>query len=736
MFRATSESGPTRPRRLFTISLFLLLVAGLLFARPALAQNSGIFGFVSDAQGRAIGGAVVRPLSGPTPSAGVTTNTSGAYTLSGLAPGQYTFSVTKAGFLETTGTLTLFADETTRVDFTLATDTSTGGILQGHVYRVETGQLVPGAVVQAIGNTGGSFSTQSDASGFYRFANLTPGTFRVTASRAGLVTLTRSALTVRASTTTVADMNLRTNAAQLGVIQGTLLDASGNPVAGAQVKAVSGASQGLANISDGTGFYRLSGLLPDTYVLRVTVDGFLTRTSGGIAVGAGQTTTANIVLQSSSGATSSFEGFVFDISGSPIQGARVEIVDGPVVGGFSITDSTGFYRLTNLPAGTYSLAAAASGYTASQQVVLLGSGVSRRFDFKLQPSGNGDLGGITGQVTDSDGAGIAAVQVLISSGPAAGEVSTTDANGRYVLRNLQTGTYSVTFQNDEFGERTVTGIRVTAPTTTVVDVSLGDVSTGTGIAGNVTDTNGAVLSGVTVTVLQGSTVVTSGSTDAEGNYTFADLNAGTYSVRFTKTGYQSITRGSVQVTAGQLTTVDVQLTATQAQTGSITGTVTDNSGRAVAGATVDLLVQGSVSRATTTSSSGTFQFASVAAGSYGVRVTAGNLPPVTQTITVTAGQTTRVNFVVQPNSGAGSVGGQVRAPNGIPIMGAQVTIIRGPRVGQRVVTGKDGRFNFVGLTPGSYTLQFTAGGYRSVQRTVTVRAGNAPFLIVTLAKFQ
>lgn len=81
-----------------------------------------------------------------------------------------------------------------------------------------------------------------------------------------------------------------------------------------------------------------------------------------------------------------------------------------------------------------------------------------------------------------------------------------------------------------------------------------------GLTGNVTDTTGASLPGVTVEVrspaLQG---VRSGVTGTDGAYRFALLPPGTYEVRFALDGFAPEARNNVRIALGKDATVDVSL---------------------------------------------------------------------------------------------------------------------------------------------------------------------------------
>ncbi len=81
------------------------------------------------------------------------------------------------------------------------------------------------------------------------------------------------------------------------------------------------------------------------------------------------------------------------------------------------------------------------------------------------------------------------------------------------------------------------------------------------IVGRVTDESGAVLPGVTVTAtspaLQVQQVID--VTGAQGDYRLSPLPIGTYEVLYTLTGFQTIKRDSVRLTAGFVARLDIVL---------------------------------------------------------------------------------------------------------------------------------------------------------------------------------
>lgn len=97
------------------------------------------------------------------------------------------------------------------------------------------------------------------------------------------------------------------------------------------------------------------------------------------------------------------------------------------------------------------------------------------------------------------------------------------------------------------------------------------VTTG-GITGTVTDPNGAVVAGATVTATSADTnAVRETTTDGEGNYAFQLLPPGNYRIEATATGFQKVPAQAV-VNITQTTVVDIQLAVSGANVTEVTVT--------------------------------------------------------------------------------------------------------------------------------------------------------------------
>src|SRR3954470_2429486 len=103
--------------------------------------------------------------------------------------------------------------------------------------------------------------------------------------------------------------------------------------------------------------------------------------------------------------------------------------------------------------------------------------------------------------------------------------------------------------------------RLCAGLALVLMLPLGAAAQTSGIAGEVKDSSGAVLPGVTVEVASPALIekVRSAITDGAGRYSVTSLRTGTYSVTFTLPGFNTVKREGVELTSDFTATVNADL---------------------------------------------------------------------------------------------------------------------------------------------------------------------------------
>lgn len=137
--------------------------------------------------------------------------------------------------------------------------------------------------------------------------------------------------------------------------------------------------------------------------------------------------------------------------------------------------------------------------------------------------------------------------------------------------------------------------------------------------------------------------------------------------------------------------------------GTLEGTVADEAGEPIAGASVQ--VEGPTERTVTTDEAGAFSLG-VVGGDYTVTASAFGFEPATAETTVEPGGTATVALTLAAASSFAVSGTVTDAANGDPVAGATVSL--GSPI-ESVTTGEDGTYAFAEVPAGTYTLSVTAG---------------------------
>lgn len=325
----------------------------------------------------------------------------------------------------------------------------------------------------------------------------------------------------------------------------------------------------------------------------------------------------------------------------------------------------------------------------------------------------GGQGVISGAVRDGSGQGISGATVSTSNG---GYSTTTAGDGSYSL-TVASGIYNVTASATGYLSQTVNNVSVSPGQTVTQNFTL-YVQPGS-ISGYVRDSAGTAIPNASVSTNPGGYSTTSGT---DGSYVLSGVAPGAYTVTASKTGYLSQSQNA-SVNAGQTTTLNFSLVSNM---GTISGTVTNQSGAGIVGATVSTSTGG---YSTTTGSGGSFTLSNIPAGTYSVTASAIGYSSQTQNnITVTAGQTTTVNFSLTPNTGA--ISGYVKDAYNNGIVGATVATSTG---GYSTTTGAGGAYSLTNVVAGSYQVSASATGYGTQTLNASVSVGQTTTLNFTLS---
>ncbi len=311
---------------------------------------------------------------------------------------------------------------------------------------------------------------------------------------------------------------------------------------------------------------------------------------------------------------------------------------------------------------------------------------------------------------------------IIDGGDTTIATATTNASGLYLFTGVLAGNYLVDVVTAPAGTVLTTGSVDPKPVAlaggqTFLTADFGYRYNGS-IAGNVKEdidnnnTGDVNLSGVTISLFSGSTVVATTTTNASGNYSFTGLAGGNYTVQQTNLpGYVDVsdTQGAndslIAVTlpaSGNSTGnnfVDERL-------GSISGNVKEdidnnNTGDVnLSGVTISLLSGTTIVATTTTDASGNYSFTGVENGSYTVQQT--NLPgyldvsdsdggdPNSIAVTISAGSSSTGNDFIDRNLPTFDL--QITKDNGL------TEVIAGQLVTYTIVVKNTGPVEATGVT--------------------------------------
>jgi len=361
------------------------------------------------------------------------------------------------------------------------------------------------------------------------------------------------------------------------------------------------------------------------------------------------------------------------------------------------TDSNGYYTISGLAPGPYTITASASGYLSQSFVLFVYETGSNTLDFRL------DLPSVKGRVYDLSTPSVGIAEANVTGGK---KPVLTNSTGHYELLNLSNGAYTVAATAPGYTNESQL-VTVSAGVSTVADFGLSQVASGT-VSGTVTDSSTSQgLYQATVRVGRGS-FEKLGETDQNGEYTIENVPAWPFwTVDAYKTGYvaQSTTTA---VQPEQNSTLDFALTPF----GIINGTVRDQAtNQPIDGA----LVKADSGFVNTTDTNGYYTMF-VLAGAYDITASAPGYDSVEQSnVIVFEGKTTTRNFALETNPPGSIIGNVTDNITGKGIVNA--TVIADIC---NDTTDPDGNYTLSSLPAWTYIVTASASGYVDSSTKLTV----------------
>ncbi|MFA5858694.1 MAG: carboxypeptidase regulatory-like domain-containing protein [Elusimicrobiota bacterium] len=399
-------------------------------------------------------------------------------------------------------------------------------------------------------------------------------------------------------------------------------------------------------------------------------------------------------------------------------------------GSSMLASSGGVFAFNDLFAGSYSITAAAAGYTSSTTVCAVVAGGTTTVVISLS---GGTYGMITGKVTDSVlSVELSGVKVTDVTG---GGIAYTDNDGVYKLVKLSAGAHQISFQYSNYATKSKLVV-VTAGQVTTSDETL--VSTGGSTYGVITGTiknsqNSQLISNA-VCVLSPESLQK--LTNGEGVYRFENVVMGSHTVTVSYGGF--ITKAvSTNLAPGATATLNINLVP-DGSGGSetkiygkvlLSGTTT-----AIYDADIILYLDSvQVGSALKSGSDGSYEFGDLSPGSYVLAVSKNGYESARVDITLVANEAKVVNASLT-KSEVSELSGVVKDKSTQqPIAGVAVKLTKS-LIEKTAVTGSDGVFSFTSLNFTSCKLSFSKVGYDYKEMNVTLVLGMPKNVAVELTQ--
>ncbi|WP_158621770.1 carboxypeptidase regulatory-like domain-containing protein [Corallococcus aberystwythensis] len=485
----------------------------------------------------------------------------------------------------------------------------------------------------------------------------------------------------------------------MGQVSGQVVLDDAAPPAGIAVT-VQGSS--LTATTDTEGRFTLKDVAPGAHTLVVRTPRYR-EASEAVEVKARETASVTLQLQRERGGISG----TLQVEG----GASAEGITVALTGTSRQTqaDAQGHFVFTQLPTGPYTLQALKETYEPAQAAVEVGVDAQSPVTLSLLR----ERGTVAGVFQLEGGGSAGDITVLLAGTDFSAR---TDAEGRFTLAGVATGTYTLRAQRDSYVQHEQQ-VEVRAGAKTSVSEIL--VRERGGVAGTILLEEGVSDRNVTV-LLVGTDFTT--QTNAQGQFSLTGIPTGTYTLRARRNNYVQHEQ-QVEVRVDEQTSVSQTLTH---ERGGVAGTLLLEGSTNAGNITVRLV---DTEFSTRTNTQGQFSLTGVPTGAYiliaerdgyvqheqQVEVRVGAQTSVTQTLSRERGGVTGT-FLLEGGASAGNVT--------VLLVGTDFT----------TQTNAQGQFSLTGIPTGTYTLRAQRDGYVQHEQRVEVRVGAQTSVTRTLSR--
>jgi len=592
-----------------------------------------------------------------------------------------------------------------------------------------TGAGINGVTVTLSGGVASTATTGED--GKFSFIDLEPGlTYNLAIAKSGTVFLDTaySFATMQESKS----LSVIGSTSQYS-INGKLTLADGSTLLPGTTVAIYKGVDSIKTVISADGNYAFANVPGGfSYTLKATKSGF-TCSTGDIAI----TNLAGNVIQNFKLSVNkySISGYVKNSSGTGVSGVAVNLTGSSSA--TLTTDANGFYKTDSLNAtGTYTVTPTKTNATFTP-VNNVYAGLSTNVTapdfiiaeetmlFGYVKDGTTPIANVLVRITPS----------WIGGGHAwdtyANQSTRTDANGYYEFRNGPTTLATLKVACNNEWDKLSYNFRPLADTTwtNFSGVHQVDWNTTAGvctISGAIKDSLNNAISGITVKLKSGSTVLATTNTNATGNYTLSIPKNTTCVVEPNLTNY-NFTPSTIDL--GTVTeNVTANFTGTfMGQYYTISGTVSKTDNSVFAGVTINMT--GGAIKTATTGSDGTYSFTNVSNGlDYVLKAvySGSSFAPDSIELTNLSANSSSNNFTEKPKVYY-TMSGSVKKSDGTGLNGVTVTLTGNSQT-LTTTTNASGNYSFANILAGlNYTLTPSVSGmnFNPGTKTISNLSGNS-----------
>ncbi|MGE3166752.1 MAG: sigma-70 family RNA polymerase sigma factor [Planctomycetota bacterium] len=597
----------------------------------------------------------------------------------------------------------------------------------------------------------------TDAAGACELVGLTVGSYRLAARAEGFCTEVVNPVMVESAQPT----ELKVLLTEGLTIEGTVVDPSGFPVVGVEVTArtgffVSSGDDNLAytvqigaggaqlidpSVTDDRGRFRLTGLTARNYTLRAAHTDWVQAASREVAAGS-----RGVILEMARGAELS--GVVIAPDGGPVAGAMVRVRSADPLTRIdpATTDAMGRFHFLGLPSGTLDLVTHAQGYAPQTTRGLKAKvGESTATEIVLE---RGAV--VFGRIVDPDDEPVAGASVIFDG--KSGDrsfVAPTNEDGSFRFENLAaTERYEAKVRHPDYRHAVIASFDAHGE----IDLGTTRLSRGAVISGRVVDADSNPVAGTRVSLRSStedrqfeaifvelgdiqvsSEIPGSITTDADGNFRIAGVEAGDYRLSARANGFASY-RGETLSVEGD--TVIGGVTIVLERGLAITGTVVDPTGNPVPGASVAATTSQPLGgrTETTTLADGTFELTGLSEPTYNLTAKS----PAFGSVSIRGVASGQSAVTLEFRARASLTGTVVSATTQQPVEEFEVllrpvhteiadfdinAILAQSMVMPQRFKDPGGVFHRTGLEPGAYTLVVRAQSHAPSQQEIVLAEG-------------